>query len=145
MKKFIILLIAITATVFVTSCDSDDDNVAPASLEGTWKTTAETEGGVAVSLTACELEETATFTSATATFYDYDDNSNPCTYETNTYPYTRTGDNITITVTQGQTTFTVTAAVEVLNATTLRVRTISDSQGGVYTGSDAESTTYARQ
>jgi hypothetical protein len=144
MKKFIILLIAITATVFVTSC-SDDDSVAPASIEGTWKQTAETEGGVAVSLTACELEQTVTFTSATATFYGYDDNSNPCTYQNQVYSYTRTGDNITITVTQGQTTFTVTAAVEVLNATTLRVRTISDSQGGVYTGSDAESTTYARQ
>jgi hypothetical protein len=144
MKKFIILLIAITATVFVTSC-SDDDSVAPPSLEGAWKLTAETEGGVAATLTACELQQTVTFTSATATFYDHEDSSNPCTYETNTYPYTRTGNNITLTITNGQTTITFVIVVEELTATTFKFRTVSDSQQGVYTGNDIETATLARQ
>jgi hypothetical protein len=143
MKKFIILFLAITATVFTTSC-SDDDEVAPASIQGNWKLTAESEGGVALSLDDCELEQTVSFAAATGSLVILDDDTPPCTYEPLAFTYTLSGTNIEFNVT-GIFSFTAQGVIEELTATSLRFRIISDSTDGPIEPGDIIVQTYVRQ
>jgi len=143
MKKIAILFLAITASVFTTSCDSDDD-AGSVSIQGNWKLTAESEGGVPDVLDACELEQTISFTATTGNLRALDDDTPPCTYETVPFTYTVSGTNITITI-NDIITATLQGVIEELTTTSLRFRIISDSFQGVYDPQDISISTYVRQ
>jgi hypothetical protein len=142
MKKFIILFLAITDTVFTTSC-SDDDEVASASIQGNWKLTAESEGGVALSLDDCELEQTAYFAAAAGSLVILDDDTPPCTYETLQFTYVISGTNIEFNIT-GIISITAQGVIEELTANSLRFRIISDSINGPSDPEDITVQTYVR-
>ena len=61
MKK-IILLVAVSISMCVTSCKSDDDAAGPVEMQdpfvGTWKIAQEFENGVELMQETCDLEET---------------------------------------------------------------------------------------
>lgn len=144
MKKFAILFLAVTATMFTTSCSNDDDVAAAPTLVGNWLLTAESEGGTAVALEGCELEQTITFTAAAGTAKVLDDDTPPCTFETTPFTYTVSGNNITLTV-NSFITIVSQGVIEELTATSLRFRIISDSIEGVYDPADISVQTYTRQ
>ncbi|WP_378178369.1 lipocalin family protein [Aquimarina sp. SS2-1] len=64
MKK-LILLVAVSISVFLTSCQSDDD-AGPANTQdlfiGSWKITQEFENGVELEVETCDLQDVLTVT-----------------------------------------------------------------------------------
>lgn len=143
MKKIALLFMAITATVFTTSC-GDDDNSPAASIVGNWKLIAESEGGVNSNISGCELDQEITFAATTGSIKVLDDDTPPCTFDTLPLTYTLSGSDLEFTI-PGLITITAQAVVEELSATTLRFRVISDSFTGVYPPADIVVQTYTRQ
>lgn len=144
MKKIALLFMAITATVFTTSCGDDDDNSPAVSIVGNWKLIAESEGGMNSNISGCELDQEITFAATTGTLKVLDDDTPPCTFDTLPLTYTLSGSNLGLTI-PGLVSITAQAVVEELSATTLRFRIISDSISGAYPPADIIVQTYTRQ
>lgn len=145
MKKIAILFLAMTATIFVSTSCSDDDDAGVASIQGNWKIVSEFEGGVNSNLTGCELDEEVSFAASTGSYKVLDDDTvTPCTFDNIPFTYTVSGNNLSINVVAGFFTISAQAVIEELTNTTLRFRIISDSLEGVYAPEDVVVVTYSR-
>ncbi|MDP5076571.1 MAG: lipocalin family protein [Nonlabens sp.] len=125
----------------MTSCSDDDESGA--SPQGNYKLTAESEGGVAISLDSCELQQEISFAATTGSLKVLDDDTPPCTYENIPFSYTVSGSNLTLTISNGLT-VTAQAVIEELSSSTLRFRIISDSFSGAYAPEDIIVQSYTR-
>lgn len=142
MKKIALLFLAVTATVFTTSCGNDDE--AAVSVVGNWKLIAETEGGVDANISGCELDQEITFAASTGALKVLDDDTPPCSFDNLPFTYTLSGSDLELTI-SGIISVTADAVVEELTATTLRFRIVSDSFSGAYDPEDIVVQTFTRQ
>ena len=119
-KKMTQILLLLTVGL-IFSCESDDDNDNRAELIiGSWTWTEQSENGVVIALTECELLETFIYDGTQVEQIDY--SGSPCTEAfRSTENYSINGNQITFSDIDDPTDSYTDEIIE-LNATTLKLR-----------------------
>ena len=145
------LLFVFILTIIASSCSSDDDSDAndiARLIIGKWKLTAASYGGQSENLSDCEKQQTLEYyTNGSVEYYSVNVGQGPCDFSTSNFDYFKSNDQLVFVI-PGENynggNYRLTSTIEILNKSTLRLRYISDNEGGVFPSSEQATETYER-